>query len=528
MIEDPPGRDRDAFLALTRFGLGPRPGDLRRVAADPRGAVSAELAKRDVALLPDPYLKSTPDYVREALEKRTLRFVSTGRKLNGQQRAVVELMGRDGRLTPEQVRASLDAEETGAKPKRAKDRDMADMADRDMPDRDMDMDDESDERASKSAAKPRKAELPESASSPLPDEAAARFARARKCDIGFAERLVQFWTNHFTVSWRGVAYLNWVAGAYEREAIRPHALGRFADLAMAATRHPAMLRYLNNDASVGPNSRIGERRGKGLNENHARELMELHTLGVQGGYSQADVIALAKAMTGWRYGKRPGDDAYGRFLFAPQAHEPGDQTILGKVYRDGGVEQASAAIRDLCARPATASHVARRLASAFVSDAPPQALVDRLAKRFRDTEGDLREVSLALVSSDEAWAAPRSKMRSPQEFLFGCARAVTAAPEPEDMTAGLAALGQPLWGAPSPKGYSLAGADWLSPDAQTNRLDFAVDLSAVHAPGIDPNALAADLLGDVMSDETKTAVKRAGSREQAMALLLMSPEIQRR
>ncbi|QZN98487.1 DUF1800 domain-containing protein [Chenggangzhangella methanolivorans] len=338
---------------------------------------------------------------------------------------------------------------------------------------------------------------------------------------------MSFWGDHFTVSSKGGKYVGWLGGAYEREAIRPHALGRFSDLLLAASRHPAMLIYLDLDDSRGPNSPAGGKKGKGFNENHARELLELHTVGVDGGYTQKDVTSLAYALTGWRTVRRPKAENLGGYEFDSDAHEPGAQTVLGKSYPDTGAEQGAAILADLARKPATARHVARRVAVAFVSDDPPPGLVARLEKSFRDTDGDLRELALALISSDEAWSAPRTKMRSAKEFVFASARALER-PDTKLLIKGLQALGQPMWGAPSPKGFSIYGRDWIAPDAQTNRLDLAVDLAEEHGPRMDPNALADDLLGDVMSDETRTAVKRAGSREQALALLLMSPEMQRR
>ncbi|RXF73758.1 DUF1800 domain-containing protein [Hansschlegelia zhihuaiae] len=518
--------DRELFeaqIALSRFGLGARPGDVARIASDPRGAAKAELLARDAALLRDPYLVSTEESARNFIERKTIRAMRNGREIKGTRQVVADMMRAEGRLPPEKK----DAKPEPASAKRGSDDDMdmgGGMDRRKAAREDMKGGSEGEKRRRQAAA----ANLPDPPRSPLGEEAAARYVHARKVDVGFVERLVQFWGNHFTVSSRGGVYVGWIAGAFEREAIRPHALGRFSDMLLAATRHPAMLIYLDNDTSFGPKSEVGERRNKGLNENHARELLELHTVGVDGGYRQEDVIALAKALTGWRRVRRPDAKNHGAFEFDDRAHEPGPQTVMGKVYKQDGVEQGEAILADLARKPSTATHVARRLATAFVADDPPPALVDRLARTFRETDGDLKEVSLALISSDEAWDAPRMKMRSPQEFVFASLRACGAGVEPELLTKGLKTLGQPFWGATSPKGYSLLGRDWIAPDAQTNRLDLAVDIARERADDVDPNGLAEDLLGGVMSDETRTAVKRAGSREQALALLLMSPEMQRR
>ena len=532
-------RNSGALVALTRFGLGARPGDMRRIASDPRGAVRAELAMRDAALLPDPYLVSAADSSRHYQERKALRQLLTGRKVREKRNVVIETMVADGRLPKELVqKAALLVQEKSAKKPSGEamaDPDMGgSMAGPEMAGNDMsgDMDGRAPAKAGKKG-KPGRVGLDDSdapaiPTQPMDDEAAARFVRVRNAEIGFVERLVSFWGDHLTVSTKGGGYIRWVAGAYDREAIRPHVLGRFEDMLLASARHSAMTHYLDNQASIGPNSEAARRNGKGLNENYARELLELHTVGAGAGYTQADVIELAKALTGWRVEKGYRADNLEQFDFAPRAHEPGERTVVGKRYAEGGAEQGEAILRDLARHPATAARLARKLAVAFVADEPPPALVDRLERTFRDTGGDLKEVAGALVSSDEAWDAPRAKMRSPQEFVFASIRLVGRQPKAERLIEALNALGQPMWGASQPKGYSIVGRDWIAPDAQTNRLDFAADLARDHADAIDPNALAEDILGETMSDETRTAVKRAGSREQAFALLVMSPEMQRR
>ncbi|WP_020181109.1 DUF1800 domain-containing protein [Methylopila sp. M107] len=527
-------RSASAARALGRFGLGARPGDLKRVASDPRGAVRAEMMAPDVALLPDPYLVSSADYARAYHERKALKQLLSGREVQKSRNVVIDAMRADGRLSAETIRAVASAKTAAAKPAA-----MADDPAMDGPDepRMGAMDGGMDARSA--PQKPGKAErldrdalkhagAPDLPVQPLSDEMAARFVRVRNADIGFVERLVSFWADHLTVSSRVAAYLRWVVGAYEREAIRPHVFGRFEDMLLASARHSAMMRFLDSQNSIGPNSAVGRRGRKGLNENYAREVMELHTVGVSAGYSQQDVIALAKALTGWTIEKRYKETNVSAFEYRPEAHEPGDQRILGKLYKDGGVEQGEAALRDLARHPATARRVAERLATAFVSDAPPPALVDRLERSFNDTGGDLKELASTLIASDEAWDAAPAKMRSPQEFVFATIRLVNRQPDPDRLISALDTLGQPMWGATSPKGYSIVGRDWIAPDAQTNRLDFAVDLARDYADSIDPNARAEDVLGAEMSDETRTAVKRAGSREQALALLIMSPEMQRR
>ena len=216
-------------------------------------------------------------------------------------------------------------------------------------------------------------------------EAGARINAAHNADIGFVERLVWFWSNHFCVAG------SYMAGAYEREAIRPHVLGRFADMLQAAEGHPAMLDYLDNAGSIGPNSDEGIVRNRGLNENLAREILELHTLGVRTVYTQADVTTFAKVITGWTMLPTRDNPEHGsEFNFNPRMHEPGEQTLIGKTYPGGGVQQGRSVLTDLARHPATAKHIATKLARHFIADEPPPALVDRLAFRFFESEGDLK------------------------------------------------------------------------------------------------------------------------------------------
>jgi uncharacterized protein (DUF1800 family) len=354
-------------------------------------------------------------------------------------------------------------------------------------------------------------------------------AEASRSPPGRISRLVWFWANHFAVSVQKGGPVRATAGAFEREAIRPHALGRFADMLLAVEAHPTMLVYLDNQASVGPNSPAGQRRGKGLNENLAREILELHTLGVEDGYAQADVTSLAKILTGWTIAGPEGRlGAPGTCVFNPNAHEPADHRLLGRTYPNRGSEQIRAALLDLARHPATARHVALKLARHFVADDPPPTLVTKLAMRFRDTDGDLAAVALALLDAPESWSPEARKMRSPQEFLIGALRLLGAKPDnPNAFLGNLAALGQPLWGPPGPNGFSDLEAPWASPEGMKTRLDVAARLGQ-RAGRVDPMALLDAALGPLASAETRQAVGRAESRPQAVALLLMSPEFQRR
>jgi uncharacterized protein (DUF1800 family) len=467
----------DPYLALSRFGLGPRPGDLAARGAAPREALLAELDDPTDLFLTDAGL---PDAVDAYTEVR--RF-QKARKMAKQAAAPMSMDGKDGAMP------------------------------------------------AAGAAKPGKVAVPglPSPGDLLNAEIAARLVRVRQATIGFGERLVAFWANHFAVQAAADEVVRGLAGAFEREAIRPYVLGRFGDMALAATQHPAMLMSLNNATSIGPNSPQGKRSGKGLNENHARELMELHTVGVDAGYTQADVTSFAKVLTGWTFGRgenQPG--IYGRFVFRPQAHEPGPQKVMGRVYAHKGVDQGVAVIADLAAHPATARHLALKLARYFVADAPPPALVTRLADTFTKTGGDLKAVTVALVNSPEAWAAPAEKLRTPQEFLWSAVRALQLDIKPNFVNRTLADLGQPLWNPPSPQGFKDDTATWLAPDAMTTRVDTA-ELMAAQAKDVpDPRQFAADVLGGSLSADTRTAIDRAESRTQAIALLLMSPEFQRR
>ncbi|MEO8685138.1 MAG: DUF1800 domain-containing protein [Devosia sp.] len=356
-----------------------------------------------------------------------------------------------------------------------------------------------------------------------------RIAMAKAAPTGVVERLVAFWSNHFAIAAKSNALLRGMAGAYEREAIRPHVLGRFDDLLLAATQHPAMLTYLNNAVSVGPGSRLGVRRDKGLNENHARELMELHTLGVDGGYEQADVTSLAKVLTGWSIGAQGRDDAdIGTFQFRQQTHEPGAQTVMGKAYDQGGIAQGEAVLADLAAAPATARHIATKLARHFVADEPDPALVSVLERAFLDSGGDLRIVTQTLLQSDLAWLPERRKLRSPQEFLWAALRALDLDLAPRKVNKMLDDLGQGLWNPPSPAGYSDSVATWLAPGGMTTRLEVAQVLAADAGGPDDPRELARLVFGDAVSDQTLLTISRAESRIQGLSLMLMSPEFQRR
>lgn len=362
------------------------------------------------------------------------------------------------------------------------------------------------------------------------DEVLARVELALAQEIGFGERLVQFWSNHFCIAATKSNMGRIMAGAYEREAIRPHVFGRFEAMLIAAESHPAMLDFLDNRLSIGPGSPAGQRRGRGLNENLAREILELHTLGVSGGYAQADVTNLARIITGWTVVGRDARLGFpGSFAFNPGLHEPGAPLLLGRRYGQPGKEKGLAALRDLAHHPATADFIALKLARHFVADRPPPALVSHLSQVFRRTEGDLSAVSRALIESDAAWAAEPSKIRSPQEFLIASYRALGRRPNAGQVLGPLGAMGQPFWQPPGPNGYPDSNAAWASAEGVKTRVDVAAGWGRQAAGGApDPRRLSEDILGPLLSPQTRQAVARAESKPQALALLLLSPEFQRR
>lgn len=362
------------------------------------------------------------------------------------------------------------------------------------------------------------------------EEVKARVDLALAAETGFTERLVMFWSNHFCVGATKSNMSRIMAGTYEREAIRPHVFGRFEEMLVAAESHPAMLDFLDNRQSIGPNSPAGRRRGRGLNENLAREIMELHTLGVSGGYSQADVTNLARIITGWTVVGREGVLGFpGSFAFNAGLHEPGATPLLGRSYDQPGRAQGVAALTDLARHPATSRFIATKLARHFVADDPPTELVELLARTFRESGGDLPAVYRALIGSDAAWTAPASKIRSPQEFLLASYRALGRQPDFGQIAGPLAAMGQPFWQPSGPNGYADSNAAWASAEGIKTRIDVAAGWGRQAANAVpDPRGLSEDVLGPLLSSETKQAVARAESRSQALALLLMSPEFQRR
>jgi uncharacterized protein (DUF1800 family) len=369
----------------------------------------------------------------------------------------------------------------------------------------------------------------------------ARLASALATPSPFVERLVHFWANHFAVSVDKLPVIG-LAGLLEFEAIRPAVLGRFSDMLLAVEQHPAMLVYLDQAQSIGPNSQAGRyiemASGKngGLNENLAREIMELHTLGVRTGYSQNDVTEFARALTGWTVNglargpvRRLIGGTPGQFQFAEMMHEPGVRTIMGNKYAQGGEGQARAILLDLAASPATAKHLATKLARHFAGDDPPSALVDRLSKAYLASGGDLPTVYRALIESPEAWVPQAIKFKNPWEWSVSALRAIGVHQLEPAIAAGvLRQLGQPTWQPGSPAGWDDIAASWAGPDALVRRVEVAQRLADRAGSTIDARTLAEKLFPGSLSQPTRTAIARAESPAEGLALLLVSPEFVRR
>src|SRR6059058_10733 len=426
-----------ALVALNRFGLGARggaSGDFLNAASDPRGFVKAELARPNGVLLEVPGLQSTPalgkavfDYQFGIQQARDAAAKQAAPAIEGQPPADAKAPRRN--LSLNSIAMDMAPKEPAAKPPENPNAAMAPA-----------------ETMRPNAPKPPPAPL-NIIQKTFRAEALARLQRAVMADCGFTERLVVFWSNHFCISANKGGPARMWAGSFEREAIRPHVLGRFGDMLKAVEQHPAMLFFLDNQQSLGPDSRAGKNRNRGLNENLAREILELHTLGVGGGYSQDDVTSLANIITGWTYAGRLGQlGAPGSFVFNANAHQPGAQRVMEKIYDASGVAQGEAVLADLARHPSTAKFIAGKFARHFVADDPPPGLVARLADVFTKTDGDLKSLATALVDSDDAWKAPLSKMRSPYEFLVASGRLLAQIPnDPGRYLGGLTTLGQPLW-----------------------------------------------------------------------------------
>ncbi len=345
------------------------------------------------------------------------------------------------------------------------------------------------------------------------------------------ERFTQFWSNHFTVS-RTRGQIGQAIPAYETEAIRPYIFSKFEDLLFAAVTHPCMLLYLDNVSSVGPNSKRGRRRDKDLNENLAREVLELHTLGAGGGYSQKDIIEFAKVLTGW--GVKRISNAQGGTHFSGNAHEPGKKIILGKKYKSAGAKELIAVLRDLAVHPSTAKFIAGKLAKHFFSDTPNQSDIDVLAQVYLETGGNLAKVTKALVDFDSVWANPLPKLKTPEDLVFAVLRADPSPVPPRrkvrkaNVMRALNSMGQDPFNAPSPAGWPDETDRWLSPESLVHRIEWVRDYASKMDPTVNPDDLFNTTIAPAADRDTIKMIKGAPSREDAIAMIFASAAFQRR
>ncbi|MEJ0027256.1 MAG: DUF1800 domain-containing protein [Rhizomicrobium sp.] len=500
-------------IAANRFGLGARPGEVAAVSADPKGWLLAQLTpERD---LPRP-LMSLPSTVDDmSAFFKWIRQIAAEAKEHGMDPYHLRPQGAPGA-------AMAGGGMTG------------NGGDNGF----------SIEREYVKAFLPRYAVAVK-----------ARYDVAVATDRPFFERLVHFWTNHFVVSGAKPGAIT-MPPSFERDAIRPHVTGRFADMLMASSKHPAMLFYLDNYHSIGPHSKVGKdpflRAPKepqafsipqtaGLNENLAREIMELQTLGVRSGYTQADVTSFARVITGWTIAGPPRVpvyqlvlqrrlDAKGLFEFDDEEHEPGPQTIMGKVYAQAGVDQGEAVLNDLARHPATAHFIASKLARHFISDDPPRAVVDRLTTIYLDSDGDLGAVCTALVNSPEAFDPVPHKFKPPEDYVISAARALPALQsDAGSLLRAYGSMGQTPYNPPGPNGWPDVEAEWLGADSIWKRFEWANQAAqSVATTSMNPSDLARDVLGSMLTQSTAQAIARAQSPAQGLTLLLASAEFQRR
>ena len=467
-----------AAIAANRLGLGARPGDLEALAADPRGALRAQIAGTAPVLVAN-RLQDSATVLAQAAELRRER------------------------VTEKRAAPSADSGEFVVAV------------------------------AAKLGALYRPIYL---------DECVARLQAGVASDRSFIERMVHFWSNHFAVSVDKRIVMG-VAGAFEREAIRPHVLGSFRDMLLAVEQHPAMLLYLDNFQSVGPGSdaaRVVSRRAAiggggrkvGINENLAREILELHTLGADGGYTQSDVTEFAKVITGWSMGGGRGrlrGGEPGRFYFREALHEPGAKQVVGKRYNQDGASQGVAVLHDLARSPATAHHVATKLARHFIADEPPAAAVDRLAHAFLKNDGDLPALYRALIDSPELWFEAAAKFKTPSDYIYSAHRALGAHSElGRSALQSFELLGQRNFSPGSPAGWPDRSADWDGSSSVLKRVEWADQLGQRFGNQVNAVVLAPQVLGSALTSATRTAIARAESAAQGLTLLLAAPEFMRR
>ena len=505
----------NAAIAVTRFGLGARPGEIDEARRDPKGWLSAQIT---------PAGADQPQPAAYPIQPRTpfRELAGMVKKPGGQGTTDVSM------LSPPMMQAVSEA--PTPEPQVA----IYQPGDR-LPTMQAAFRTFGDYQQQRKLAKDDPM-LRKQAIAPIyetaGEEILARARLATQTPAGFRERWALFWSNHFTMAAKGLPETAAV-GPFEREAIRPHVFGRFEDMLVASSSHPGMLLYLDQAQSIGPNSQAAARRGgkAGLNENLGREILELHTVGADAGYQQADVTEFAKALTGWSMGGANGPpEQEGAFVYRANFHEPGPRIVMGRTYQDEGGVQALNILKALAVDPHTADHLSRKIAIHFVADDPPPALVARLRVAFLKSRGDLSAVAAALIAAPESWDPAPRKFKTPYEYIISSYRAANASPRDpaKEVVGPLSALGQRPFTAPQPNGWSEVAADWAAPDAVVKRLTWAQSFAAAYAPQTPPVDEARAVLGLRLSDKAQTAIARAETRQEAFALLLMSPEFQRR
>lgn len=464
----------ETVIAANRFGLGARPGELSRIDGNPRGWLLDQL--QGPSRLPVD-IRSLPDTASVLLEVQEVRQMQQeARQAAQNDRPASDVVKNIGSLLREHYLSQTNA----------------------------------------------------------------RFRTAIDTDYPFHERLVHFWSNHFAVS-ADKQPVSALAGLFENEAIRPNLAGKFYDLLLAVEKHPAMILYLDNQRSIGPGSILAQRANRrrrdqqfGLNENLAREILELHTLGVDGGYTQQDVTTFAKVITGWSIGGSTGRGRFsegvpGTFQFRDNIHEPGKQIVLNRSYKESGLKQGEAVLRDFATHASTAKHLATKLVRHFVADDPPEKLVAEIAAVFLDSGGDLPTVHAALVNSSEAWQSTFGKYKTPQDFVISAFRAFDRVPDNGRFIVGaLDMMGQTPYRPGSPAGWPDTAAHWGGADALYKRIEWSNTIARYVGTRVNPLELGDAVLGPALGDHTRTAISRAESVIQGTTLLLVSPQFQRR
>jgi uncharacterized protein (DUF1800 family) len=387
---------------------------------------------------------------------------------------------------------------------------------------------------------------PEEGANPIPpvQYAQDKVFRAVYSNRQLEEVLVDFWYNHFNVDMSKGADRRLVP-AYERDAIRPHVLGKFRDLLEATANSPAMLFYLDNWQSVAPDQVLrpnGKRPARGLNENYARELMELHTLGVDGGYTQQDIIEVARCFTGWTI-DRPNQPGAGTFLYNDRVHDNGEKTVLGVTIPAGGGKEDAEKVLDILAHhPSTAKFISKKLAQRFVVDDPPPVLIARMAATFEETDGDIRGVLAAMFNSREFFSqgAFRAKVKTPLEVVVSAVRATNARVDsPAGLVNQIGLMGEPLYRKIEPTGYSSANAEWVGSSALLARMNFAEQLANNRISGVyvdagrfpkDPAATARQVFSTDASQQTLQSIRKKPlpAPPVTIGLLIGSPDFQRK